>query len=204
VHAVEGVQSATPLRFQGQYEDGETGLYYNRFRYYDPEAALYLSPDPIGLNGGLRLYGYGANPVRWVDPLGLLPDPPPPPTPKGTQLPGYDGKKTEGVLVRPDGSEQHLRSGYDGPTDGTRFPGLNGNIKAHVEGHATAIMRREGLPSGTLYINRNPCPGRTGCDQMLPRMLPPGATLTVVGPAGATRTYAGATDHPRWRDKTRL
>jgi RHS repeat-associated protein len=61
----------TPLRFQGQYEDGETGLFYNRFRDYDADAGLYLSPDPIGLGGGLRLYGYGINPTGWVDPLGL-------------------------------------------------------------------------------------------------------------------------------------
>ncbi len=49
-----GADAVTPLRFQGQQEDGETGLFYNRFRYYDPEAGLYLSPDPIGLAGGLR------------------------------------------------------------------------------------------------------------------------------------------------------
>ena len=105
--AAEGARAETPLRFQGQLEDAETGLFYNRLRYYDPEAGLYLSPDPIGLEGGLRPFGYGPNPVRWVDPLGLLPDPPPPPTPKGNTLPGYDGKKTEGWFVRPDGSEQH-------------------------------------------------------------------------------------------------
>jgi RHS repeat-associated protein len=45
----EGEGTACPFRFQGQYEDQETGLYYNRFRYYDPEAGQYISPDPIGL-----------------------------------------------------------------------------------------------------------------------------------------------------------
>jgi RHS repeat-associated protein len=67
----EGARARTPIRFQGQYEDEGTGLFYNRFRYYDPEAGLYVSPDPIGLAGGLRAYGYGTNAVRWVDPLGL-------------------------------------------------------------------------------------------------------------------------------------
>jgi RHS repeat-associated protein len=62
---------ATPLRFQGQQEDEATGLHYNRHRYYDPEAGLFLSPDPIGIEGGLRGYGYGDNPTGWVDPLGL-------------------------------------------------------------------------------------------------------------------------------------
>ncbi|MBB4481150.1 RHS repeat-associated core domain-containing protein [Rhizobium etli] len=60
-----------PIRFQGQWEDPETGLYYNRFRTYDPLGAQYLSPDPIGIEGGLRQNGYVNVPVHWVDPLGL-------------------------------------------------------------------------------------------------------------------------------------
>jgi RHS repeat-associated protein len=60
-----------PLRFQGQYYDHETGLHYNRHRYYDPESGRYISKDPIGLAGGLNLYAYAPNPVRWVDPRGL-------------------------------------------------------------------------------------------------------------------------------------
>ncbi|MBW5894830.1 RHS repeat-associated core domain-containing protein, partial [Pectobacterium polaris] len=51
--------------------DAETGLYYNRHRYYDAESGQYLSPDPIGLGGGLRPQGYVHNPLEWVDPLGL-------------------------------------------------------------------------------------------------------------------------------------
>ncbi|MFQ6553053.1 RHS repeat domain-containing protein [Aestuariibius insulae] len=39
------------IRFQGQWEDEESGLRHNRFRYHDPEATQYLSPDPIGLVG---------------------------------------------------------------------------------------------------------------------------------------------------------
>lgn len=62
---------ATPLRFQGQYEDDETGLYYNRNRYYDPETGTYLSADPIGLAGGQLPFGYVSNPYVVVDPLGL-------------------------------------------------------------------------------------------------------------------------------------
>ncbi|WP_232487500.1 RHS repeat-associated core domain-containing protein, partial [Pectobacterium parmentieri] len=49
----------------------ETGLYYNRHRYYDAESGQYLSPDPIGLAGGLRPQGYVHNPLEWVDPFGL-------------------------------------------------------------------------------------------------------------------------------------
>lgn len=71
VDADEGARASTPLRFQGQIEDHETGLFYTRFRYYDPDAGLYITPDPIGLVGGLSAYGYGVNTTGWIDPLGL-------------------------------------------------------------------------------------------------------------------------------------
>ncbi|MBN3862004.1 type IV secretion protein Rhs [Pseudomonas frederiksbergensis] len=60
-----------PLRFQGQYFDAETGLHYNRHRYYNPGTGRYLTPDPIKLAGGLNSYQYVPNPTGWVDPLGL-------------------------------------------------------------------------------------------------------------------------------------
>ncbi|SJN59482.1 Putative deoxyribonuclease RhsC [Vibrio ruber DSM 16370] len=59
------------LRYQGQIEDKESGLYYNLNRYYDADSGQYLSPDPIGFAGGLRPQGYVHNPMAWVDPLGL-------------------------------------------------------------------------------------------------------------------------------------
>ena len=60
-----------PIRFQGQYEDEETLLHYNRYRYYDPESARYITLDPIGLAGGLNEYAYAPNPTGWTDPRGL-------------------------------------------------------------------------------------------------------------------------------------
>jgi len=60
-----------PLRFQGHYFDGETGLHYNRYRYYDPAIAAYISQDPLGLAGGLNVYDYVIAPQTWIDPLGL-------------------------------------------------------------------------------------------------------------------------------------
>ncbi len=60
-----------PWRFPGQYEDAETGLYYNRFRYYDPLTGQYVSPDPVGLTGGDRPQSYVANPLIETDYLGL-------------------------------------------------------------------------------------------------------------------------------------
>lgn len=60
-----------PHRFAGQYEDGETGLIYNRFRYFDPGAGQYLCVDPIRLAGGLNSFAYAGDPLAEVDPLGL-------------------------------------------------------------------------------------------------------------------------------------
>ena len=62
---------ACRLRFPGQYEDTESGLYYNRFRYYDADSVQYLCADPIGLDGGINPYGYVPVPLFCIDPLGL-------------------------------------------------------------------------------------------------------------------------------------
>ncbi len=62
---------ANPIRLQGQYEDEETGLHYNRYRYFDPLAGFFISQDPIGLTGGLNGYQYAQNVFAWIDPLGL-------------------------------------------------------------------------------------------------------------------------------------
>jgi RHS repeat-associated protein len=68
---VVGEKQACPFRWPGQYEDEETGLYYNRFRYYDPEVGAYVSQDPIGLRSGLRLHRYVDDPNKRFDPFGL-------------------------------------------------------------------------------------------------------------------------------------
>ena len=82
------VLTSDPFRLPGQYYDSETGLHYNYFRYYDPTAGRYVTPDPIGLEGGINLFTYvdsvgkpfdmslytytANNPVNLTDPKGLL------------------------------------------------------------------------------------------------------------------------------------
>ena len=60
-----------PFRLQNQYADRETGLHYNFFRYYEPDAGRFVNQDPIGLEGGENLYAFAPNAQDWVDPLGL-------------------------------------------------------------------------------------------------------------------------------------
>jgi RHS repeat-associated protein len=68
---IDGPIDECPWRWAGQYADEETGLYYNRHRYYDPAAGLYLTPDPLGLAAGSRIWSYVDDPLLWIDPLGL-------------------------------------------------------------------------------------------------------------------------------------
>lgn len=75
VFAVDkGTEFDCPFRFQGQYADEETGLYYNRFRYYLPHIGMYFTPDPIRIVGNNpTLYGYVFDNNMQIDPLGLMP-----------------------------------------------------------------------------------------------------------------------------------
>ncbi|MFP5407658.1 MAG: RHS repeat-associated core domain-containing protein [Gammaproteobacteria bacterium] len=71
-HASTPASFSFNLRLPGQYEDAETGWHYNFHRYYNPETGRYLTPDPIGLEGGTNLYGYvDGNPAGASDPWGL-------------------------------------------------------------------------------------------------------------------------------------
>ena len=71
-----------PLRLQGQYADPETGLHYNRFRYYDPHTASFISQDPLGIVAGEALYSLAPSVWAWIDPQGLT-----------CKLARYDGPK---------------------------------------------------------------------------------------------------------------
>ena len=72
VRSIEGSKTFIPFRYQGQYEDEETGLYYNRFRYYSPDTGTYISQDPIRLEGNNpNFYAYTFDSNLEIDPFGL-------------------------------------------------------------------------------------------------------------------------------------
>ncbi len=148
------------------------------------EEAITETADNVAAARRRREAARKAAPAESVDEAALL-----------KRVPPYEGGKTSGVLDT--GSKQvDLVSGYKGPSStmpkGT--PGMNNRIKSHVEAHAAAVMRNEHVKEATLAINRVPCPGKTGCDAMLERMLPEGSRLTVVGPNGFRHTYVGRPD----------
>jgi RHS repeat-associated protein len=75
----------SPFRLHGQYYDAETGLGCTRHRYFDAQTARWCSPDPIGIAGGMNLFGFNRAATVAADPLGLTDggphggaDPPPP------------------------------------------------------------------------------------------------------------------------------
>ncbi|MFJ1491377.1 RHS repeat domain-containing protein [Capnocytophaga canis] len=69
---LQGDKAFIPFRQLGQYEDVETGLYYNRFRYYDCSTGTYISQDPIGLLGNNpNIYAYVFDSNTEVDVFGL-------------------------------------------------------------------------------------------------------------------------------------
>jgi RHS repeat-associated protein len=69
---IEQEQITLNLRLPGQYEDQESGTYYNYHRDYDPNTGRYLTSDPLGMHAGLNSYAYvSGNPLSYIDPLGL-------------------------------------------------------------------------------------------------------------------------------------
>ncbi len=113
------------IRFPGQYYDAETGLHYNRFRYYDPSIGRYISADPIGQAGGTNLYDYvGNNPALVADPLGLSP--------------GYFSRVASNVAVTNTGSPGILAPTGTGVT--LRRPGPPADLR--FRGHGLHLQPR--------------------------------------------------------------
>src|SRR5690606_31146986 len=72
LRTLRGARTACPFRQPGQYEDPETGLYYNRFRYYQPGSGGFISTDPLRWLSGPRPFAHVRDPVIHTDPFGLM------------------------------------------------------------------------------------------------------------------------------------
>ncbi|AIA25190.1 RHS repeat-associated core domain-containing protein [Kosakonia sacchari] len=124
-----------PLRFQGQYYDVETGLHYNRYRYYDPNIAAYISQDPVGMVAGVSVYQYAPNPLAWSDPLGLqrclgLPSTRPP----GGSRKKYNRAKGQGLYILHENGKIRYVGRGDAPTR------LNAHAKTPGKSHLEQLI----------------------------------------------------------------
>ncbi|WP_217429823.1 RHS repeat-associated core domain-containing protein, partial [Sphingomonas bacterium] len=172
------------LRFPGQWEDNESGLHYNLNRYYDADTAQYLSPDPIGLAGGMRTQAYVDNPLVRTDPEGLAPCNKPVTRPIGElrsaglkdahhviqdaavrDLPGYNTNKAPGVqLSGPstlDGSPhfnatQAQRVQGGGTYGAERQIGYDAlRAAGHTDGQATQAIQEADAYFNSIGVNNN-------------------------------------------------
>ncbi len=103
---------SNPFRYAGRESDSETGLYYNRARYFNPSAGRFMSEDPIKFMGGINFYAYvGNSPLNWVDPQGLCPNDcdNPPPIPVAPQ-----GVSTDFNLMLTNAAMRQIGGDYTG------------------------------------------------------------------------------------------
>jgi RHS repeat-associated protein len=137
-----------PFRFPGQMEDSDTGLFYNRYRTYDPETGRYLTPDPIGLDGGLNLYGYGPNPIAWIDPM------------------GWRHRMTVTGAPRGFGATNRTRNTSDGPQYESGMHDCPTELQSRARCHTEQKFAHDLIASGRKHAGKNfeltgeypPCP----------------------------------------------
>ncbi len=123
-----------PVRFQGQWHDKETGLHYNRFRYYDPETGRYISQDPIRLTGGFNLYAYVLDPISFFDPFGLVKAP--------ASLPDEPG-----IYIITNGNDSYVGSA------GIGKQGMNGRTSSTKHANAQRLLKMDGTKVQYVKVN---------------------------------------------------
>lgn len=166
-----------PLRFPGHYFDDETGLHYNRFRYYSPELGRYLQVDPLGQAGGINLYAYPVSPLIGVDIDGLADTKVGPPP-----MPGIHDAKTK-VFNRPGGTSPPPDSS-DEPTKNIRRPAPDSSDEP------TKNIRRPAPDSSdeTTKVIRRPRPAAGPPPAPAPRRSGPAAASPPAASAGCAYT----------------
>jgi RHS repeat-associated protein len=163
VAKVDVMETSCPWRWPGQYHDDECGLYYNRFRYYEPQAGQYLSPDPIGLASSLAVYAYPADPLVSTDPLGLAVCP-------GSRHDeiahgGWFGRKAwrsrlQGSKWSPHGSPRGKHMRATTAEDAARISS-GGGPEQYLPGVNSRALEREALQNGTIIRGVPEDPGST-------------------------------------------
>ncbi|HWQ33702.1 MAG TPA: polymorphic toxin type 47 domain-containing protein [Blastocatellia bacterium] len=165
-------ETECPLRFQGQWYDPETGMHYNRFRYYSPDLGRYITQDRIGMGGGENFYSYVLNPFLWVDPLGLVQVEHAPDFDTARRMaferagmtdPGlitatkFDASGTAVEFKGPGGA----KVAYDGP-HADMNPAL-GHDKPHIGWQSAGKRKGGGAERGNITYDGPPGPARSDC-----------------------------------------
>jgi RHS repeat-associated protein len=163
-----GAELEYNLRWPGHYHDPETGLHYNRYRYYDPALGRYLQTDPIGYSGSpTNLFAYCANPLVSVDILGL--------THPANAEPPAEGPENQSQkhATNPDG---------DAPPPKSLAEMSDAELRAHVEARAKALgdAYREASPSAAKRTTLSVGVLETGGDPRTRRVV---VTTSADGPS---------------------
>lgn len=133
------------IRLQGQYRDIETGLYYNRNRYFDPLVGSFISPDPLGLDAGECIYEYSLNAIAYCDPLGL----------KYRKTTASDGRT---VYQNDDAFNPHRKVSWEDAETGEFRRGTN--LDRMSEG--LAPIGKDGRPVQLHHLTMTEAPGMNG------------------------------------------
>ncbi len=144
----KGELGSCPFRYQGQYEDVETGLYYNRFRYYSVEEGMYVAQDLIGLHGGIDLYEYVHDTTSWLDVFGLTSAP--------TDLPN-----SPGVYVITNGNQSYVGSA------GIGKQGMNDRTSCLGHNNAQKLLKMEGTKVEFVKVDMGTAASRSDRNNIL-------------------------------------
>ncbi|HJO94441.1 MAG TPA: RHS repeat-associated core domain-containing protein [Victivallales bacterium] len=158
----EGFKS--PYLFTGRRYDRNTGFYYYRMRYYNPEIARFLSRDPI-FDTNLYLY-CKSDPVNFNDPLGLRPTFQEVPLPSGVKSVTIDdyGAETAGLRLRPSFAGDNPAWDQKPPRSSTRrpsgpsFPVVNRRMNAadwEYTGQYGNVVHRDQAYVVDIWRNKN-------------------------------------------------
>lgn len=147
----KGETGSCPFKYQGQYEDVETGLYYNRFRYYAVEEGFYISQDPIGIEGDIRLYVFSNDTNIFIDLFGLH------------HTATWQQRNSDGQIINSGNSI----SGNDGKPGRLNF---QQQLQVHTETKILKKLNKDVKPGQIITIQgkKPPCnPGKRGCQNAM-------------------------------------
>lgn len=178
----KGESESCPFRYQGQYEDAETGLYYNRWRYLSVDGG-YISQDPIGVEGDLHLYLYSNDTTFYIDVFGLH------------HTATWQQRDTNGRIINSGTSV----SGNDGKPGRLNF---QQQLQVHTETKILKQLNKSVKPGQIITIQgtKPPCnPGKRGCQSAMEKFAKKKGVKIVYTDGKKKWEYDGRKKKPGYR-----